>query len=717
MPVEVRTTLKQVLQSYRSGEIRVTDVPAPSAPEPGGVLVRTSASLVSAGTERMAMDLGRKSLVGKARARPDLVAKVFEKLSRDGVVSTAKAVFAKLDVPNPLGYSCAGEVLDADDAPFSPGQRVACAGAKAASHAEVNAVPRNLCARIPDGVSDEEAAFVTLGAIALQGVRTAQVQLGERVAVIGLGLIGQLAMQLLRAQGCRVLGVDLDPEKLELAKALGCDAVATPDQAVDAIGALSGARGADAIVICAATDSNDPVQLAGELARDRARVVAVGAVGMNIPRRPYYDKELVFLQSRAYGPGRYDPVYEERGVDYPVGYVRWTEQRNMEAFLEAIAARSVDVRKLITHRFPIERAEEAYRLISGETGESFLGVVLTYEGKTAGERTVEIQPVAPTRERAGLAFVGAGAFATGVLVPAFAKVADSRLVSVSSARGMSAWHLADKFGFSRATTDFDAQLEDSSVDAVVISTRHNLHAEQTIAALEAGKHVFVEKPLALDEASLERVVEAQERSGRILMVGFNRRFAPLSVALREAFQKRRGPLMIQYRVNAGVVPLDSWIQDPAVGGGRIIGEACHMVDLCSFLAGALPTRIHAERAGANVDDVVLLLRYADGTVATITYAASGDPSWPKERIEVLGDGAVAVLDDFRSLDLSRGRRRQHSILQDKGHAAEAEAFVSAVRRGGPSPIPMESLVATTRATFAALESLATGMPIALESGR
>jgi polar amino acid transport system substrate-binding protein len=706
--------VKQVLQSYKTGDVAVADVPAPSAPEPGGVLVRTTASLVSAGTERSAMELGKKSLVGKARARPDLVQKVLQKLSRDGVVATARTVFSKLDVPNPLGYSCAGVVLDADDAPYSSGQRVACAGAKVANHAEVNAVPRNLCARIPDGVSDEEASFVTTGAIALHGVRTAQTQLGERVAVVGLGLIGMLAMQLLKAQGCRVLGVDPDESKRRLATELGCHAVAAPGPgAVEAMLSMSGGRGADAVVVCAATPSSDPIVLAGELARDRARVVAVGTVGMELPRRPYYDKELVFLQSRSYGPGRYDPVYEERGVDYPAGYVRWTEQRNMESFLEAVASGAVNVKRLISHRFPIERAEAAYELISGSTGEPFLGVVLTYEGATASERTVEVSGGAgPARERSGIAFVGAGAFATGVLVPAFAKAEGARLVSIASGRGVTARHLAEKFKFARATSDLAEQLADPAVDAVVLATRHNLHAAQAVAAFEAGKHVFVEKPLALDAASLDAVMAARERAGKLLMVGFNRRFSPLARELKGAFGRRRGPLVMQYRVNAGPLPADSWLKDPAVGGGRLVGEGCHFVDFCSYLADAPVTRVYAERAGESEDDVVVSLRFADGSVGTVHYVASGDPAYPKERVEVLGDGRVAVLDDFRSLEVAHGkRRRSSSLLQDKGHAAEAQAFVDAVRRGLPAPIPYDSLVATTRATFAALESLATGLPV------
>jgi polar amino acid transport system substrate-binding protein len=711
--------MKQVLQSYRTGEISVTDVPAPSEAEPGGVLIRTTASLVSAGTERTAIDLGKKSLVGKAMARPDLVNKVMEKLGRDGLVATARSVFAKLDVPNPLGYSCAGVVVDADDAPYSSGERVACAGAKVANHAEMNAVPRNLCARIPAGLSDEEASFVTVGAIALHGVRLAGLALGERVAVIGLGLIGQIAMQLARAHGCQVLGIDLDPAKLRLANALGCDCTAEPGAAaIDAMLKLSQGRGADAVIICAATESDAPVALAGDLARDRARVVVVGAVGMNVPRRPYYDKELVFLQSRSYGPGRYDPQYEDKGVDYPIGYVRWTEQRNMESFLEAVASGRVDVKRLITHRFPIEQAEDAYRLISGDT-EPFLGVVLTYGQADAGSTTtvaLKDLPETSPRERAGLAFVGAGGFATGVLVPAFSRIQSARLVSIASARGVTARHVAEKFQFSLATTDFQAQLADRVVDAVVICTRHHLHADQAVQALNAGKHVFVEKPLALNESQLTAVLDAQASSGKLLTVGFNRRFSPLARELKSRLGSVRGPLSIHYRVNAGPMPDGSWVKDPAIGGGRIVGEACHMIDLCGYLTDSVPVRVSAERAGAREDDVTMLLRFADGSVATIAYVASGDPAYPKERIEVIGNGMVATLDDFRALEIARGKRaRSTSMLQDKGHAAECQAFVDAVRRGGPPPIAYASLAATTRATFAVLASLATGQPVEVKA--
>ncbi len=711
--------MKQLLHSYRTGELVVADVPAPSA-QPGTLLVRTRASLVSAGTEKMVLELGKKSLLGKAQDRPDLVQKVVEKVSRDGVLATARTVWSKLDESLPLGYSSAGVVLEVGEGVvgFRPGDRVACAGAKHANHAEVCSVPARLCARIPEGLSDEAAAFVTVGAIALQGIRTAGTALGESVAVIGLGLIGQLAVRILRAAGCKVLGVDLDPAKVELALAGGASrALLRGGDVAGAAAALSEGRGVDAAVICAATDSNDPIELSGEICRDRARVVAVGAVRMDVPRRPYYDKELTLLVSRAYGPGRYDPAYEEHGQDYPPSYVRWTEERNFGAFLELCADGRVDVAPLVSHRFPIERAEDAYALLSGETKEPYLGILLTYPEDRPIEKTVELS--VPSRAARGggvrIGLAGAGSFAGGVLGPAFARAKGARLQTIVSAHGVSARQLGQRLGFAKASTDFEELCRDSAVDAVVVATRHQLHAEQTVRALEAGKHVFVEKPLALDPEGLASVRRAAERSGGILLAGFNRRFAPLSRRLAEELDGRTAPLVFSYRVNAGPVPRESWLQDPAVGGGRIVGEVCHFVDLLSFLSGGLPTRVHAEAVGGgegSPDELVATLAFSDGSVGTIVYAAGGDPSYPKERLEVVGAGRVCVLDDFRSLEISRGGRRSHarSMGQDKGHRSEAQAFVDAVARGGPSPIALASLCRTTEATFAMEESLRTGSP-------
>ena len=700
--------MKQVLQSYRTGELSVAEVPAPGL-EPGCVLVLTAASLVSVGTDRGTMELAQKSILGKARERPDLVRKVLDRVARDGLMATGQAVLGKLDQPIPLGYSCAGRVIAVGDGvtDLAAGDRVACAGAKVANHAELNLVPRNLCAKIPAGVSDEAAAFVTLGAVALQGLRQAAPTLGETFAVIGLGLIGQLAVQLLKANGCAILGIDLDERKVKLARELGADlAVLRTESVQDAAFALTRGRGVDGVLICAATQSSDPIQLAGELCRDRGRVVAVGAVGMEVPRRPYYDKELTLLQSRSYGPGRYDPSYEERGNDYPAGYVRWTEGRNLEAFLGLCARGAIQTAPLVTHRFPIERAAEAYETVSREDP---LGVVLTYSAQGAPSRTVQVGSAGKPSGRVRVGVLGAGSFA-GALLPHLAAT-EAQLVTIASARGVSARHLAQRFRIERATTEAGAVLRDPGVDAVCIVTRHALHAAQAEEALRAGKHVFVEKPPALDEGELLRLLAAARESGRILMPGYNRRFAPHTLLLKRHFAARRAPLVLQLRVNAGTLPPEHWLRDPREGG-RILGEACHFVDLCAFLCDAPPVSVYAAGSG---DDVVITLAHADGSVATVAYVGSGDTTAGKERLEVLGDGAFAALEDFRTLELHRGGRktRTRALGQDKGHKAELAAFVAAVQAGGPSPIALSSLAATSRATFAAVESLRTGEKVAV----
>jgi polar amino acid transport system substrate-binding protein len=745
--------MKQVLQSYRTGELRVADVPAPGV-EAGSLLVHTRVSLVSAGTERATVELAQKSLLGKARARPDLVKKVLERVARDGLVATGKAAFQKLDSPIPLGYSCAGVVLEVGgNVPgFSVGDRVACAGAKVANHAEINLVPHHLCARIPDGVADEDAAFVTLGAIALHGVRQASPTLGEVFAVIGLGLIGQLAVQLLRASGCAVLGVDLDPVKVTLARSLGCEAaLLRSDDLGAAVRGLTSGRGLDGVILAAATPSSDPIELAGELCRDRGRVVALGATGLTVPRRPYYDKELVLLQSRSYGPGRYDPSYEEGGVDYPAGYVRWTEGRNLEAFLAQVAAGRVRAQPLVSHKFPIERAQEAYGLLQGAAAAEDSLVAQPAPGQAAGD--VAAKPPAPAGEPLGIlltypqgpapartvtvtngswraskgvvrvGIIGAGNFASGTLVPLFAQQDGVKLTAIASARGASARHLAERYQIARATTDAEAILSDGEVDAVVIATRHDKHAALAAQALRAGKHVFVEKPLALDEAGLQDVLAAQAGSGKQLFVGYNRRFAPMTLLLKEQFANRRSPLVLSLRINAGEIPATSWVHDPREGGGRLVGEGCHFVDLCAAIAGAPVTRVFAQgvlpSGGARADDNFALdLRLGDGSIASLVYTAQGDPSAGKERIEVFGDGAWGLLDEFRKLELRRAGqlRTERALAQDKGHRAGVAAFIESITTGQPA-VPAQDLAATSRATFAAAEALRGGDAVAIEVAR
>jgi predicted dehydrogenase/threonine dehydrogenase-like Zn-dependent dehydrogenase len=728
--------LKQVLQYRRSGQTRVVDVPAPLAPA-GGVLVRNHWSLISPGTERMLVEAGGANLINTARQRPDLVKQVLEKASRDGVRATLETVRSRLDVAIPLGYSCAGTVIDVGEAAqggFERGERVACAGAGQANHAELVAVPRNLTVRVPDGVSLEDAAFVTVGAIALHGVRQADIRIGEACVVIGLGLVGQLTVQVLKAAGARVFGIDLATERVELARSQGADAGCLRSEAslVEQVMAFSNGRGADSILVAAASSSSDAIQLAPQLARDRAVVVAVGSVGLDVPRNAYYEKELELRLSRSYGPGRYDATYEQQGVDYPIGYVRWTEQRNMQAFLELIAQGKVQPSALVTHRVPIAEAERAYELVTGDAGQPALGILLEYPSEAlarpsavsrqpaAVQRRVELSRVEQSRSRevAGaavrLGVIGAGSFARSVLLPELRRL-DVDLRGVATASGPSAHQTGSRFGFGFATTDWREVLEDRSLDAVLIATRHDLHAGVAAEALRRDLAVFVEKPLALDEVGLAQVMDAWRSSGRVLQVGFNRRFAPAFRQLKGHFAARRAPLVMAYRVNAGAVAPSSWVVDPVQGGGRLIGEVCHMVDLLAALAEAPVASVFCQPLpnGAQ-DDLLLSLTFAEGSLGSIVYASGGDRALPKERLEVFCGGRSAVLDDFQALELHAGGRATRSgSRQDKGHAAELRAFLAAVRRGGPSPLSPEDAAHVTRVTFAAVQSARSGLPVGL----
>ncbi|HEX7976704.1 MAG TPA: bi-domain-containing oxidoreductase, partial [Anaerolineales bacterium] len=719
----------------RSGETTVAEVPIPT-PQAGEALVCTAASLVSAGTERTLVEFAEKSLLGKARSRPDLVRQVIDKARREGLLTSLEAAFSRLDQPTPLGYSSSGTVVALGEGVegLQAGQRVACAGGNYAVHAEYAAVPHALLTPLPDSVDFEPAAFTTLGAIALHGFRLTEVQLGERVAVIGLGLLGLLAVQIAAAAGVRVLGIDLDARRVELARKLGVEAVLR-EQAVEAAQGFGRGRGCDAVLICADTPSADPVELAGIIARDRARVVATGAVGLQIPRKIYYEKELTFLNSRSYGPGRYDPAYEEGGHDYPIGYVRWTEGRNMEAFIDLLASGRVDARPLITHRYPIEQAPQAYELITGKLKEPFLGVLLTYPQaadqwvESAGWKVKSLsqpaQPITsnpqpPVTGQVSLGVLGAGGFANAVLLPAVRKNPAIELVGIISASGASAQHAASRFGFRYADSDEARILSDDQINTVAILTRHNLHARQVLAALAAGKHVFCEKPLALTAEELDEIKEKLPAHSPLLTVGFNRRFAPLARRLHDFLDGRKEPLAAHYRVNAGFIPLNHWTQDPAQGGGRIIGEGCHFVDFLTFLVGQPPTGVMA-RALPNQgryrdDNVFLTFTFPDGSLGTLSYLANGDKAFPKERVEVFCAGRAAVLDDYRSLEMVRDGRREtlHSRLrQDKGHAAEWEAFAAAILSGGLPPIPYNHLFGVTRAAFAAVEALRSGKEVGI----
>jgi predicted dehydrogenase/threonine dehydrogenase-like Zn-dependent dehydrogenase len=710
--------MKQLLQNLRTGETTVAEVPKP-APKPGTALVQTAASLVSAGTERMVVEFAEKSLIGKARSRPDQVKQVIDKARREGLLTTIEAVFNRLDQPMPLGYSSAGVIVAVGEGlqGFKVGERVACAGGGYAVHAEYAIVPQNLLVKLPDTVNFESAAFATLGAVALHGFRLARPQVGERVAVIGLGLLGLLTVGIARAAGCSVFGVDLDPARVQLALQMGAEAVSR-EKAEEAAQSWSRGRGADCVLICADTSSDDPVKLAGAIARDRANVVAVGAVGLNIPRGVYFQKELNFINSRSYGPGRYDPHYEEGGHDYPIGFVRWTEGRNLEAIIDLIACGSLDVKPLITHRFAFENAPQAYELITGKKKEPFLGVVLTYSESATGEvqsatGKYRTPRTASRAAHVALGVLGAGNFASAVMLPALQKVGKIEFIGILSGSGLSAAHAAQKFGFQYTAESLDQILDDPQINTVAILTRHDLHAEQAIAALRAGKHVFVEKPLALNREQLSALGEQLSATDRcLLMTGFNRRFAPLAQKMHAFLAERKEPLAAHYRVNAGYIPLTHWLHDPEIGGGRIIGEGCHFVDFLTFLVGQAPVTVSAhglpDGGRYREDNVVLTFTFPDGSVGTFSYLSNGDKILPKERVEAFAGGRVAVLNDFRTLELIRSGRRQvirSRLRQDKGHKAEWEAFAAAIAAGGPPPIAYEQLFGVTEATFGAMEAL------------
>lgn len=707
--------MKQVLQNMRDGKTSVVEVPQPK-PRPGTALVRTCASLVSAGTERMLVEFAEKNLLGKVRSRPDLVRQVLDKARREGLLTTIEAAFNRLDQPMVLGYSSAGVIEEVGPGlkGFKPGDRVACAGGGFAVHAEYAVVPQNLLIPIPENVDYESAAFSTLGAIAMHGFRLAHPQLGERVAIIGMGLLGLMAAGIARAAGCQPFGIDLAPDRIELAHKLGFTCVSRPD-ALAAGRAFTGGAGFDSILICADTRSNDPVELAGALARDRGVVVAVGAVGLNIPRKVYYEKELKFFVSRSYGPGRYDPEYEEKGHDYPPAYVRWTEGRNIAAFIDLLSRGQFDVHPLITHRYPIDQAPSAYELITGKSGQTFLGVILTYPDNPipdTGRRILLTSKAEPAGE-IHLGVLGSGNYANAIFLPIVQKVGRVTLTGIASGGGLSAATAARRFGFRFASSEEKDILGDEQINLVAVLTRHSSHARQIMAAIQAGKHVFCEKPLAITSAEVDQIEKMLEQHpANLLTVGFNRRFAPYAVQLKKFFSQIGEPLSLNYRVNAGLLPLTHWTQDPAVGGGRIVGEGCHFIDLMTYITGSLPISVNAvalpDVGQYRQDNVHLTITFMDGSVGTLTYLANGDKSVPKERLEVFSAGRVGILDDFRSLELVKDGRRQKfssNLRQDKGHAALWEAFLNAVQHGTPAPIPYADLLAVTRATLAAMASL------------
>jgi len=713
--------LKQILQNLSNGETSLVEVPCPKSTS-GSLLIASRNTLVSAGTERMLVDFGKASLIDKARQQPDKVKMVLDKIKTDGLFPTLDAVKSKLDQPLPLGYCNAGVVLESGVDGFEIGDRVVSNG----NHAEVVRVAKNLCAKIPENVDDESASFTVLAAIGLQGIRLANPTLGETFVVSGLGLIGLLCVQMLRSNGCRVIGIDYDSSRCELARQFGADTVdlSKGEDPLEVANIISRGRGVDGVIVAAATQSDEVMHQAAEMCRKRARIVLVGVVGLNLRRDDFFKKEITFQVSASYGPGRYDPDYEEKGNDYPVGFVRWTEQRNFEAVLDMMADGHLDIKPLISHRFDIDQACEAYGLLSDS---SALGIVLSYPEKEASVlRSSEVnldtaKSVKYSSSDVVVGFIGAGNYASRTLIPAF-KEAGARLESLVTSGGISGVHHGKKAGFVTAATDLDSIWTNDEINTVAIVTRHDAHSSQVVSALESSKNVFVEKPLALRLDELDAIDSAYTKSNQEgkaacrLMVGFNRRFAPHIVRMKSLLDSKREPKSIVITVNAGSIPSDHWTQDPDVGGGRIIGEGCHFIDLMRFLVGHAITGHQSMMIGAvpgvevRDDKVSINLSFADGSFGTIHYLANGGKAFPKERIEVFCGDAVLQMDNYRVLRGFNwpGFKKMKLIKQDKGQKTCAQAFIDCIRNGKEAPIPYEEVMESSRVSIEVAESLRQG---------
>jgi predicted dehydrogenase/threonine dehydrogenase-like Zn-dependent dehydrogenase len=717
--------MKQIAQNYKSGELTVLDVPAPVC-RPGGVLVRSLFSLISTGTEMMKVSEAKMSMVGKARARPDQVRKVLDSVAQQGAVATYKKVMNRLDSYTPLGYSLCGIVTEVGRGAeeFRSGQLIAAAGNEYALHAEYNWVPVNLCAAVPKGVSPEHAAFSTVGAIAMHGVRRAEAQLGDVACVIGLGLVGQLVVRLLIASGVRVVGLDVVEERCRQAEQAGAHLCAPPTDegmaAVEqALAELTAGRGADHLLLAAGGSSNGPVEAAARLARDRARVVDIGKTRLDLPWNAYYDKELDVRFSRSYGPGRYDDRYELEGIDYPAGYVRWTERRNLECFLDLIAHKEIDVEALVSGIYPIEEATGVYSDLA--SGSNAVGVLLKYpapatdaEPRRVSQLISGSRAAAPRgagKKQLAAGFIGAGNYASSMLLPHLVKLETVRLAHVATTRSLSAVNAQRRFGFETASTTADAVLEDDSLDALFIVTRHATHAALVCRALETGKAVFVEKPLALTNDELQQVIDTVAATGNDrLMVGFNRRFAPLLVGMKSRFGQPSGGSVTRYLVNAGPLEADSWYRNEELEGSRFAGEGGHFIDTLSWWTDSVPEQVYAV-PGPGHGDLQATVRFRNGSAGTITYLTTGNPRYPKETLDAAGGGASARLDNFRQATVWAGRQRKTARSrtgQDKGQQHELAQFVEACRAGVAMPISFESLVATTSATIAVAKSLSSG---------
>ena len=704
--------MEQLVQSLKDGAMQLLQVPFPAL-QPGCILVRNHFSVISAGTEGKSVKDARLGYVAKARARKEEVGKVMKSVQNFGLIPTYKMVMNKLESPSPLGYCCAGEVIAvaSDVKDFRIGDFVACGG-NTAVHAEVVAVPVNLCVKVSDDVNIREAAFATLGAIAMQGIRQADLRLGENAVVIGLGLIGQLTIQMLNAAGIRTIGIDIDERMVQLASANGCElSINRRSETLenDVLDFTAG-HGTDAVIITAGTDSTDPVDLAGALSRKKGKVVIVGAVPTGFKRANYFKKELELKMSSSYGPGRYDREYEEEGIDYPYAYVRWTENRNMEAFVELLRKGKLNIAGLVTHEYPFSKAEDAYKVIVEKT-EPFTGMVLKYDVKKELVSNVKLAERKYSKSQPVIGLIGAGSFAQNYLLPALKDKA--QLAIVATARPNNARYIADKYNFAACTGNASEVLSDKDVNTVFIATRHDTHAEYVMEALKSNKNIFVEKPLCLTENDLHQIKALYDTKSVQLMLGFNRRFSPYTETLRSFISQSEklssaSPIAINYRINAGVVAADHWVHDPKVGGGRILGEVCHFIDLCTFITGSKVTGVSANSmntADGKTDTLTVNLSFANGSIANISYFSNGQKELPKERLEVFAGGVVAIIDDFKSVVTYGKTVSEKSGKQDKGHAKEVELIINSIREGKNAPIPFDEIYHSMLVTFKVLESI------------
>jgi polar amino acid transport system substrate-binding protein len=707
--------MKQIIHYQKSGEIFIEELPAPKL-KSGGILVQNIYSLISAGTERTSVETAQASMIGKAKSRPDLVNQVLDNIKKEGLVATYEKVMNRLDNYKELGYSSAGIVLESSVEDFKPGDKVACAGSSA-NHSELIFVPKNLAVKIPDNVSFEETSFTTLGAIALQGVRQADVKLGENVVVIGLGLIGLITVQLLKANGCKVLGLDINENNFEIAKKFGCNECALFNyDSIKFVESFTNGYGSDAVIITASTKSNEPIEYSLNFARKRSKIVIVGVTGMDIPRSPFYEKELDIRISCSYGPGRYDPIYEEKGIDYPIGYVRWTERRNMEAIVNLLSEKKLDFQSLITHKIPIEDGLKAYDLITGKIKEKYIGILIEYSSEikdlSKELRKIDLNTVPIKDSDVRVGFIGAGNFAQSYLIPPLQKIGIP-LIGLATSKPVNAKTTAKKFDFKFATTETKDIFSNDEINTIFIATRHDSHAKFVIEGIKNNKNIFVEKPLAINENELNEIEQTIKdyNFDKVLFVGFNRRFSRPIQLIKKFFSDIREPLLIHYRVNAGFIPLNHWIQDPSQGG-RIIGEACHFIDTMVYLTGSLPVSVFAESIIShntqtkNDDTVSIIIKFEDGSVGNLLYLANGDGSVPKEYCEVYGGGRTAIMNNFQEVIFYKNNKTKNQKFDGKkGHQQEIQHFINICLGKEKPQLSLDEIIAVTKATFRAIQSL------------